>query len=397
MLVDRVGHGVERLSAADDASDPTARSLLEEGECQVERVLSLVGADLVGLGEAVEPVRSGWYQEGELSRTSHGALTHRGDQSRSRGGAVGHDQYPGLGGGGLHGCISFAMGDEDALTLRAYAPPHTDDSTLLLEARTLNDRSRPGHKRQDSVSPARRPAATLRAMSSSSSHSDGDEGGAIGRRAFFGIVGVGLTSLAWGGDALDLVSQATRAVPEPLRAAVPFGQGWRIYAVNPPYPRFEPASWRLRIDGLVERPIEFTYAELRALPQAEQTSDFHCVTGWSVEGVRWSGVRFADLLAAARPRRGAHALEFVSAEEPYVDTLTLAQAMAPDAMLAHAMDGRPLTREHGAPARVVMPRMYGYKGVKWLDRIVVTRRVTDGYWEQRGYDRDAWVGGSNGL
>ena len=66
-------------------------------------------------------------------------------------------------------------------------------------------------------------------------------------------------------------------------------------------------------------------------------------------------------------------------------------------MLAHSMDDRPLTRAHGAPARVVMPRMYGYKGVKWLERIVVTDRVADGFWEQRGYDRDAWVGGSNGL
>lgn len=225
----------------------------------------------------------------------------------------------------------------------------------------------------------------------------GDEGRPVGRRAFFGIVGVGLSSLAWGGGALDLLSQATRAVPEPLRAAVPFGEGWRIYAVNPPYPRFEQATWRLRIGGLVERPLELAYADLQALPQAEQTSDFHCVTGWSVNAVRWRGVRFGDLLAAARPRPEARALEFVSAEDPYVDTLTLAQAMAPDAMLAHAMDGKPLTRDHGAPARVVMPKMYGYKGVKWVKRINLTARVDDGYWEQRGYDRDAWVGGSNGL
>ena len=65
-------------------------------------------------------------------------------------------------------------------------------------------------------------------------------------------------------------------------------------------------------------------------------------------------------------------------------------------MLAHAMDGAPLARKHGAPARLVMPQMYGYKGVKWVNRIVVTDRVTDGYWQQRGYDRDAWIGGSNG-
>jgi DMSO/TMAO reductase YedYZ molybdopterin-dependent catalytic subunit len=225
---------------------------------------------------------------------------------------------------------------------------------------------------------------------------DGEAGPAIGRRAFFGLVGVGLSSLAWGGAAVDLASQGTRLLPEQLRAVIPFGKGWRIYAVNPPYPTFDPATWRLRIEGLVERPQTLTHAQLLALPRAEQTSDFVCVTGWSVDDVRWSGVRFADLLAAARPLPGARALRFESAEEPYVDTLTLEQAMLGDAMLAHGMDGEPLARRHGAPARVVMARMYGYKGVKWVRRIVVTDRETDGYWQQRGYDRDAWIGDSNG-
>jgi DMSO/TMAO reductase YedYZ molybdopterin-dependent catalytic subunit len=173
-------------------------------------------------------------------------------------------------------------------------------------------------------------------------------------------------------------------------------QGLAIYAVNPPYPRFDPATWQLRIDGLVERPQTLTYAQLRALPRARQTSDFVCVTGWSVDGVRWGGVRLPDLLAAARPLPSAGALRFVSAEEPYEDSLTLAQARVRDALLAYEMDGAPLERKHGAPARLVMPQMYGYKGVKWVDRIVVTDRVEDGYWQQRGYDRDAWIGGSNG-
>lgn len=229
---------------------------------------------------------------------------------------------------------------------------------------------------------------------------DGEEtsppGRPIGRRAFLGVVGVGLTSLAWGGGAMNLVAQTTRLLPEQLRAIVPFGDGWRIYAILRPYPTFEPASWTLRIEGLVEHPLSLSYAQLLALPQADQTTDFHCVTGWSVDGVHWSGVRFADLLATARPLPAARALRFESAEAPYVDTLTLEQAMVPDAMLAHHMDGDPLKREHGAPARLVMPKMYGYKGVKWVKRIVVTDRVSDGYWEQRGYDRDAWIGSSNG-
>ena len=112
-----------------------------------------------------------------------------------------------------------------------------------------------------------------------------------------------------------------------MRGALPFGKGWRIYAVNPPYPTFDPATWRLRIDGLVERPQTLTYDELLALPQAAQTSDFHCVTGWSVDDVRWRGVRFDDLLAAARAAARRPRAAFVSAEEPYVDTLTLAQAL----------------------------------------------------------------------
>jgi DMSO/TMAO reductase YedYZ molybdopterin-dependent catalytic subunit len=226
---------------------------------------------------------------------------------------------------------------------------------------------------------------------------DEGEGRPIGRRAFFGLVGVGLTALVWGGRAAELASKSTQLLPEGLRAAVPIGQGWRIYSIKTPYPTFDPANWRLRIDGLVEHPMELSYAQLLALPQAAETHDFHCVTGWTVEDVHWRGVRFADLLAAAKPLPNARALQFESAEVPYVDTLTMDQAMVPEAMLAHSMNGVPLSRSHGSPARVVMPQMYGYKGVKWLRRITLVQKTYDGYWEVRGYDRDAWVGASNGL
>jgi DMSO/TMAO reductase YedYZ molybdopterin-dependent catalytic subunit len=209
-------------------------------------------------------------------------------------------------------------------------------------------------------------------------------------------VGLGLSSLAWGGAAFDLVDKSTLLVPESVRSLLPFGEGWRIYAINEPYPRFDRAAWRLEIDGLVRRPLTLSYDDLLALPQARQTSDFHCVTGWSVDDVHWQGVRFADLLGPAEPLPAARAVRFVSAERPYVDSLTLPQALAGDAMLAHGMDGDPLTRPHGAPSRLVMPRMYGYKGVKWVERITLTDRAEDGYWQQRGYDRDAWIAGSNG-
>jgi len=66
-------------------------------------------------------------------------------------------------------------------------------------------------------------------------------------------------------------------------------------------------------------------------------------------------------------------------------------------LLAYEMDGKPLSRPHGAPLRVVIPDMYGYKNVKWVERIVLTERPLEGYWEVRGYDRNAWVGRSNGY
>ncbi len=217
-----------------------------------------------------------------------------------------------------------------------------------------------------------------------------------GRRAFFGVTAVGLSSLVWGRAAW----QAASGAAQPLVDALPPGlvpSGWRIYTVASSMPRFDPSTWRLAIDGLVDRPLSLSYGELRSLPRAEQVSTFHCVTGWSVDNVHWAGVRFADLLAAAAPQSGASVLTFTSAEVPYVDTLTLEQARLGDAMLAYEMDGKPLSRPHGAPVRVVIPEMYGYKGVKWVERITVGLDAQPGYWEQRGYDTDAWVGKSNGF
>lgn len=228
---------------------------------------------------------------------------------------------------------------------------------------------------------------------------DGDR---FGRRVFFGMLGVGAAGLVVGDAALSIVSKAsspvTDALPEGVRAALPApGGGWRIYTVNPPMPRFDPATWKLTIDGLVEKPVTYTHEQLLALPRREQTSDFYCVTGWSVLGVRWTGVRFEDLLKEAGPLPSAKALRFVSAEKPYVDMLTMKQAMVDDAMLAYGMDGKPMPRPHGAPTRLVMPKMYGYKGVKWVERIELVDKVEAGFWEQRGYDRDPWLNSDDAV
>ncbi len=218
----------------------------------------------------------------------------------------------------------------------------------------------------------------------------------IGRGVFLGTVAGGLSSLWWGRAVWGSVSGTVSPIAEAIAPILP-SKGWRIYTVAASMPVFEPATWRLKIGGMVEQSQELSYDQLRALPQASQVSTFHCVTGWTVNGVHWRGVRFKDLLAGARPLADAHGLQFVSAEEPYVDYLTLAQAMLPDVLLAWEMDGKPLRQEHGAPVRVVIPDMYGYKNVKWVSEINLVPAAGSGYWEQLGYDNDAWVGRSNGY
>ncbi|HEY7178990.1 MAG TPA: molybdopterin-dependent oxidoreductase [Gaiella sp.] len=215
----------------------------------------------------------------------------------------------------------------------------------------------------------------------------------LGRSAFLGLVGAGVAGLFLGRDAMGLLG---RVVPDGI-PIVPTA-GWRIYTIGSSLPALDPAEYRLTVGGAVERPVSFTLDDLRSLPRAEQISDFRCVTGWRVENVHWAGVRLHDVLAEAGLRSSAKSLRFVSAEVPYDDTLTLPQAFGDDVMLALDMDGKPLSRAHGFPARVVMPRMYGYKGVKWVTRIE-SRTTSDdlGYWEQRGYDKDAWIGASNGY
>jgi len=217
-----------------------------------------------------------------------------------------------------------------------------------------------------------------------------------GRGLFLATVAGGVTSLYWGKAAWSHVSGVVSPVVGAIAPILPTG-GWRIYTVSGSMPVFDPAAWRLSIGGMVDKPVSLTYDQLRALPRVEQVSTFHCVTGWTVQNVTWAGVRMSDVLSLAGPHSSAHALRFISMEKPYVDYLTLQQASLHDVMLAYEMEGKPIPQEHGAPLRLVIPEMYGYKNVKWLERIELVARPGSGYWEQLGYDRDAWVGRSNGY
>jgi DMSO/TMAO reductase YedYZ molybdopterin-dependent catalytic subunit len=217
-----------------------------------------------------------------------------------------------------------------------------------------------------------------------------------GRRAFLGLLAGGISALWWARPANRIFAPISSQFSQLAGDLLPV-DGWRIYTISGSMPIFDEASWRLRIDGLVRHPVELTYDDLRGLPRVEQVSNFHCVTGWSVANVHWAGVRFQDLLSLVQPLPTAHAIRFVSAEEPYVDSLTIQQTLLHNVLLAYDMDDKPLSRPHGSPARVVIPEMYGYKGVKWLQQMELVPQQPTGYWEGLGYDQNAWVGRSNGY
>jgi DMSO/TMAO reductase YedYZ molybdopterin-dependent catalytic subunit len=214
----------------------------------------------------------------------------------------------------------------------------------------------------------------------------------IGRAGFLGLLGVGAAGLFYGRDVQGFVG---RVVPQQIQAIVPTG-GWRIDTIGDSIPNIQPAAYRLAVGGMVGSPKSFTLGDLKSLPRAEQVSTFHCVTGWIVNNVHWAGFRIKDLLDEVKPQAGATAIRFTSAEPGYNDSLTLDQAMLDDVMLAYEMDGGPLSRPHGAPLRLVIPEMYGYKNVKWVTRMELLPHPAAGYWEQHGYDANAWVGRSNG-
>jgi DMSO/TMAO reductase YedYZ molybdopterin-dependent catalytic subunit len=221
-----------------------------------------------------------------------------------------------------------------------------------------------------------------------------------GRATFLSIVGLGAVGIVAGDRIRGVFDRPLGAVgdalPTQLAEIVPTG-GWRIYAINPPWPSVDRSRLRVEVAGEVERPLTLDWDALTRLPSTSEVRDFHCVTGWSVSDVRWGGVTLAALWDLVKPTAQARFVSFRSLEQPYVDTLTLEQSRMDGVMLAHSMDGAPLSRAHGGPVRVVVPQMYGYKNVKWVGRIELTRTLTPGYWEQNGYDVDAWVGRSNGL
>ncbi|MER5776098.1 molybdopterin-dependent oxidoreductase [Streptomyces sp. NPDC002039] len=184
--------------------------------------------------------------------------------------------------------------------------------------------------------------------------------------------------------------------PTGLTGLLPNGGGFRYYSVASSVPERSPADYRLRVDGLVERPGTYDLDALRRLPQTRVVRDVQCVTGWRVPATPFEGVPVFRLLDAAGVRPEGRAIRFSCFDGTYTESLTLSQARRADVMVALRMRDQPLSHAHGGPARLYVAPMYFYKSAKWLSGITVTRDVEPGYWERHGYDVDAWVGTSNG-
>ena len=154
-------------------------------------------------------------------------------------------------------------------------------------------------------------------------------------------------------------------------------------------------DWRLEVTGLVENPVTLDWDALRALPQCEQESDFHCVTGWSRMDNRWGGVTFRDLAAHVVPTDEARFVlvrgsdRVPGSDVPYTTSVSLERALEPDVMLVHTWEGEPLEAEHGGPVRMITPRLYAWKGAKWIERIEFAAEDELGFWELRGYSNSA--------
>ena len=187
----------------------------------------------------------------------------------------------------------------------------------------------------------------------------------------------------------------TGTTADPARDRLPPGQtlvkDWPVLDLGI-QPNVPAEKFRLDLDGALEHRISLSLADFMALPQAESVSDIHCVTQWSRYDNRWKGVAARTLLDLVRPMPEARHVVFHS-HDGYTTNVRLDQFDQPDVFLVHEWEGKPISRQHGGPVRVLMPRLYLWKSAKWVRRIQFTISDRPGFWEVRGYHNngDPWT------
>ncbi len=148
------------------------------------------------------------------------------------------------------------------------------------------------------------------------------------------------------------------------------------------------SDWSLTLDGLVEKPTRLSWAAFNVLPQVVDTSDFHCVTTWSRYDCHWGGVAFTTLYELVRPKPEAKFVYFTG-YDGYSTNVPLENCLDDDVLVATSFDGAPVSREHGGPARIIIPKLYAWKGSKFVKGITFLANDKPGFWEVRGYSNTA--------
>jgi DMSO/TMAO reductase YedYZ molybdopterin-dependent catalytic subunit len=168
-----------------------------------------------------------------------------------------------------------------------------------------------------------------------------------------------------------------------------WGKKFVIYAALG-IPRVSADSWRLKIDGLVNNPLELTYDQLNSGEPFRYVRSAHCVTQWSIKDVEWEGVQMKKLVEPSGVLPSARWVMF-HCVDGYTAPVPVEDALHEDSMVAFKINGKPLSAEQGFPARPFMPHLYLWKSAKWLNRIEFIEGYADGYWEMFGYHERANV------
>ena len=152
------------------------------------------------------------------------------------------------------------------------------------------------------------------------------------------------------------------------------------------------ANWRLEVGGLVDFPLVWDWQKFAGHAQEEFVSDIHCVTAWSRYDNRWKGMSTRALLDLVKPRKEA---KFVVQHgfDGYTTNVPLEYFADDDVLLAHEWEGQPISREHGGPVRLVLPKLYFWKSAKWISKLEFVAEDKAGFWEVRGYHMrgDPWT------
>lgn len=195
---------------------------------------------------------------------------------------------------------------------------------------------------------------------------------------------------AWARSGKFLTGQATRPEAERLPPGQHLTRDWPVLDLGLK-PEVSREDWRLRIDGLVSRPVTWNFSALLAQPQSAPVSDIHCVTTWSRYDNHWDGVLTRDVVLAVAPKEEARFVVLHS-YDGYTTNLSLHDFAHEGALLAHGWEGAPIAPEHGGPVRLVVPHLYFWKSAKWLKRIEFVAVDRPGFWEERGYHNrgDPW-------